>query len=289
MTGVAVGPLPGWEETGAAPARGPGAVCEWCGPDCDQCDGGRIPEVSRETGRKTRNDAETCCVVCRKRRHRFKQGLGVAPRGDRPATRPAHQVGLEPARFAYADPPYPQKAFLYKGHPDYAGEVDHADLVARLVDGYPDGWALSTSGAALPYVLSLCPPDVRVCIWRRQVRYVPSGRALSTYEAVVVWRGRLHATGRTQDLLDVLDPLGEESLPDPVLDYRGRYESFYGALIGMKPPEFATWMFRQLGAQRGDTLADLFPGSGAVARAWDIMYGEGSPVDVGDRRDASVR
>jgi len=36
----------------------------------------------------------------------------------------------------------------------------------------------------------------------------------------------------------------------------------------MKPPEFATWIFRLLGALPGDTLADLFPGSGMVGRAW---------------------
>ena len=28
-------------------------------------------------------------------------------------------------RIAYADPPYPGCAHLYRGHPDYAGEVDH--------------------------------------------------------------------------------------------------------------------------------------------------------------------
>jgi hypothetical protein len=49
-------------------------------------------------------------------------------------------------RFAYADPPYPgQSKRLYGSHLDYAGEVDHADLIGRLGSGYPDGWALSTS------------------------------------------------------------------------------------------------------------------------------------------------
>lgn len=65
-----------------------------------------------------------------------------------------------PLRLAYADPPYPGNAWLYRGHRDYAGEVDHGELLARLV-GY-DGWALSTSAAALPAVLALCPPGVRV-------------------------------------------------------------------------------------------------------------------------------
>jgi hypothetical protein len=38
----------------------------------------------------------------------------------------------------------------------------------------------------------------------------------------------------------------------------------------MKPPEFAVWMFAQLGARPGDTLDDLYPGSGAVGRAWAL-------------------
>jgi len=36
-------------------------------------------------------------------------------------------------KIGYADPPYiGQSAKHYKDHPDYAGEVDHADLVERL-------------------------------------------------------------------------------------------------------------------------------------------------------------
>jgi hypothetical protein len=35
-------------------------------------------------------------------------------------------------RLAYADPPYPGRAHLYADHPDYAGEVDHRELISRL-------------------------------------------------------------------------------------------------------------------------------------------------------------
>lgn len=58
----------------------------------------------------------------------------------------------------------------------------------------------------------------------------------------------------------------------------------------MKPPEFSVWMFRLLGARRGDELVDLFPGSGAVTRAWERYTAPpGSPGDVSHRglRDAS--
>lgn len=46
-------------------------------------------------------------------------------------------------KFAYADPPYPNQAHRYKDHKDFAGEVDHAELVARLERDY-DGWLLHT-------------------------------------------------------------------------------------------------------------------------------------------------
>ena len=61
-------------------------------------------------------------------------------------------------RFAYADPPYPGTARRYYGdQATFAGEVDHAALVASLVDAGYDGWALSTSAKALGDVIKLCP------------------------------------------------------------------------------------------------------------------------------------
>jgi hypothetical protein len=80
-------------------------------------------------------------------------------------------------RLAYADPPYPGKAYLYRDHPDYAGEVDHGELIARLA-AY-DGWALSTSAAALSAVLALCPPGVRVAAWHKGERVTRSRFPLS--------------------------------------------------------------------------------------------------------------
>lgn len=81
-----------------------------------------------------------------------------------------------PLCFAYADPPYPGKAARFYGdQPTYAGEVDHAALVASLIAGGYAGCALSTSEEALRAVLPMCPPDARVCPWvkprpRRELR-----------------------------------------------------------------------------------------------------------------------
>lgn len=163
-------------------------------------------------------------------------------------------------RFAYADPPYPGKADYYSGEPTYAGEVDHRGLVDRLVADFPDGWALSTSSEALRDVLPLCPPGVRVGSWHRNVRYGKGVHPLSGWEPLIVFRGRRYSTAVSNPVVNRLT-------------YEGRYDSFPGALIGMKPPEFAVWLFRQLNASRGDDVVDLFPGSGAVGRAWAIYSG----------------
>lgn len=149
-------------------------------------------------------------------------------------------------RFAYADPPYPGKAFYY---PERA-EVDHADLIRRLTIDYPDGWALSTSAEALPMVLRLCPEAVRVLAWVKRPR---GGVA---WEPVVMSGGRRwHASRGSARPLDALI-------------YKGRYNAFPGALVGMKPPQFSQWVFENLGARVGDALDDIFPGSGAVSLAW---------------------
>jgi hypothetical protein len=45
-------------------------------------------------------------------------------------------------------------------------------------------------------------------------------------------------------------------------------------VIGAKPAAVCRWIFTLLGAAPGDTLDDLFPGSGAVSRAWAAYTGQ---------------
>ena len=190
---------------------------------------------------RARRDAVCCSVRCRQARHRFLRAVGYA-----------EQVSGRPLRLAYADPPYPGKARLYRGHPDYRGEVDHAELLERLA-GY-DGWALSTSAEALPQVLALCPPGVRVAAWHRGERPTRSRWPLHAWEPVIYHGGRqLITTGqRRADSFVRVAPL--DTLP--------------GRVIGAKPAAVCRWIFTLLGAAPGDLLDDLFPGSGAVTRAW---------------------
>lgn len=159
-------------------------------------------------------------------------------------------------RFGYADPPYPGLARRCYDN----AEVDHAELVARLEVECPDGWALSTSSGGLRTVLPLCPPDVRVSAFVRGERRCASMRARDSWEALILRGGRPRRREPTEPSSNVLD-------------IRGRHRTHPGSLVGMKPPEFAAWLFDQLGALAGDQLIDYFPGSGAIGRAWALFQG----------------
>ena len=39
-------------------------------------------------------------------------------------------------------------------------------------------------------------------------------------------------------------------------------------LVGAKPEAFCAWLFAVLNLRPGDTLDDLYPGTGGVTRAW---------------------
>lgn len=244
--------------TGPVPSCSTRPVCPWCS--------GPLP-----AGR--RRDAIYCSKRCRQAAHRFQRGLVARARA------------ALPIRAAYADPPYPEKSWLYRGHPDYAGEVDHRALVARLVDGYPDGWALSTSAEALPAVLALCPEGVKVAAWFRGERSAASSWPLPAWEPVIYFGGRPQLRPAADRRVDALVYVSRPRLTDP------------GRVIGAKPAEFSWWLFELLGLLPGDQLDDLFPGSGGIARAWDLYASPGDGDDVSglqavdgsplDRADAS--
>lgn len=160
-------------------------------------------------------------------------------------------------RLAYADPPYPGLAHYYRGHPDYAGEVDHAALLSRLATY--DGWALSTSARALPAVLALAVAQdlpVRVAAWIRGARpHATPRHALNAWEPVVY----LPVASRGAGAVRRVDVLSHGVTVMSTLPSR---------VIGAKPARFCRWMFDLIGAGPRDTLDDLFPGSGMVGQAW---------------------
>lgn len=217
-----------------APHRHP---CAWCG--------GPIPGEHRV-------DSKFCSKSHRQAAHRFGRAVAVA--GD-----VAVGVGIGPARLAYADPPYPGLSRrYYQDHPDYAGEVDHRELVA-LLQGY-DGWALSTSAEALPMVLQLLARvnGWRVASWHRGER---AGRALGPRSA---WEPVIYKPARAEVSVD--------QPPDAFGWHARARRADPHRVIGAKPASVVSWIFALMGARRGDVLADLFPGSGGVLAAWEAWH-----------------
>jgi hypothetical protein len=149
-------------------------------------------------------------------------------------------------KFAYADPPYPGMAHRY---PEKT-EVDHAQLIARLVADYPDGWALSTGGVNLREILPLTPMQTRVCPWvKTWVSFKPSVRVAYAWEPVLLCGGR-PKQGRD-------DPTVVDWMACPIALRRG--------LFGAKPDQLFHWVLDLLGFRYGDTIDDLYPGTGRLS------------------------
>lgn len=199
-------------------------LCSWCPTE--------LPATARA-------DARFCSRKCRQTAWRLRR---------RRATAVAHASRL---RFGYADPPYPGTARKYYGNdPNYAGEVDHGELIASLEASGYDGWALSTSQKALRAVLALCPPEAHVCPWVKPHGASPRSHGLhNCWEPLIVVGGRQRPPGK-RDWLSALPARGGGTLP------------------GRKPVAFCAFLFDCLGMVAGDELDDLFPGSGIITRAW---------------------
>jgi hypothetical protein len=158
-------------------------------------------------------------------------------------------------RVAIADPPYPgQAAKHYATHPDYAGEVDHVALITRLMTEFLDGWALHTASTTLGDILPHCPNDVRIGAWVKPfASFKPNVNPAYAWEPVIFHGGR-QPRNRTEETV-------RDWCSVPITLQRG--------LTGAKPEGVCFWVFAFLGLQPGDELVDLFPGTGAVTRAWD--------------------
>ena len=159
-------------------------------------------------------------------------------------------------RIAYADPPYPGCAHLYEGHADYAGEVDHRELLARLESEF-DGWILHThvSGLRMLERERILPDDgIRICQWVKP--FAAFKRKVSVayaYEPVIIKAARKPIVAGRQVMRDWVS--------EPITMKRG--------LTGAKPEKVCHWAFEIVGACQDDELVDIFPGTGAVTRAWE--------------------
>jgi len=172
-------------------------------------------------------------------------------------------------RIGYADPPYPGCAHLYKDQPDYGGEVDHAALIRRLEDEC-DGWVLHT--AATPRAMALLAPLVEKIEGARWMSWVKGFAAFKrnvsvayAWEPVIVRAARKPAVSKRLVMRDWI----QESI------------TLKRGLTGAKPEAVCHWAFEMVGARPEDDLVDLFPGTGAVTRAWATWRGKFTlPGDV---------
>lgn len=200
-------------------------LCEWC---------------EKELPTETRKGQRYCNQKCRQSAFRVRR------------RREIFQRNTHPLRMAYADPPYPGFASMYRNEPDYEGEVDHELLIEHMTQCY-DGWALSTSGKKVgPFrkVLSYCPPEARIAAWCKPIGVSRNSLGMhNTWEALIVMPGRRIKPGFRDWLL-------------------AQPARFGGRLRGRKTIEFCIWMFRCLGLLPGDELEDLYPGTGIVSRAF---------------------
>lgn len=161
-------------------------------------------------------------------------------------------------RVAYADPPYPgQSAKHYADHPDYAGEVDHEELLHRLNTDY-DGWILHTSSVALS--------DVLISAFQADV----SGFR------VMAWVKPFAAFKRNVSVAYAWEPVLVKPCRKPVVSHRVVMRDWVSesitlrrGLTGAKPEAVCRWAFEMLGLEPDDELVDLFPGTGAVTAAWE--------------------
>lgn len=163
-------------------------------------------------------------------------------------------------RIAYADPPYVGCAHLYKDHPDYGGEVDMAALIRRLNVTY-DGWVLHAS--ATPESLAILAPII-VTTGARWMAWVKGFAAFKknvsvayAWEPVIVKPARKPVVSKRRVMRDWIQ--------ENITLKRG--------LTGAKPEAVCHWAFEMVGARPDDELIDLYPGSGAVARAWKTWQG----------------
>lgn len=175
-------------------------------------------------------------------------------------------VDSGPACFAFADPPYPGQAQRHYGeHPDFGGEVDHPELIARLLDEFPDGWALCSGARMIPEIVPLLPATIRVLSWCKPMTPMKPGVSVDFGWEPVYLHGGRRRPRRAPLIRDWLMCSPEQWI------FKGAAPA--GAVIGMKPRAFCEWIFGCLGARTSDELVDLFPGSGAVGRAWSDWQG----------------
>lgn len=176
-------------------------------------------------------------------------------------------------KIAYADPPYIGCAAThYRDHPDYAGEVDHDDLLEKL--SLFDGWALSLHTNSLRDIWPKCEKNVRCAAWVKPFAWIKPG-VRPTY----AWEPVLFKPARTDRQLR--SEIGRYPF---IRDWHSgnawgvTREERQNKTKGRKRVEFCEWIFQLLMAVPTDDFVDMFPGSGVVSESWERWRKRGHEV-----------
>lgn len=173
-------------------------------------------------------------------------------------------------KFAYADPPYIGQAKRHYSADPLCAEVDHAELIGRLVREFPDGWALSASAPSLGQILPLCPPGYRIAVWCKSFcAFKRNVRPAYAWEPVIFWGGRNPMNGHRAA---IPEKNGAQTTPK---DFIVEPITLRKGLVGAKPEKVCRWILDLLNAQSGDEIVDLYPGTGVMGR---VAAGMGAPA-----------
>lgn len=168
-------------------------------------------------------------------------------------------------KIGYADPPYFGCGKLYAAHHpdalDWDEPATHVRLVEQLQDEY-DGWVLHMS--ATPESIELYAPLIpnsgaRWCMWVKGFAAFKRNVSVAyAFEPVVIKPARKPVVSKRLVMRDWIN--------ESITLKRG--------LTGAKPEAVCHWAFELAAAHPDDTLDDLFPGTGAVSKAWRTWQGK---------------
>jgi hypothetical protein len=167
--------------------------------------------------------------------------------------------------IGYADPPYFGCGKLYAEHHadamDWDDYATHLALFDRLQDEF-DGWVLHLS--ATPESIALYAPLVarggaRWCSWVKGFAAFKRNVSVAyAWEPVIIKPCRKPVVSKRLVMRDWIQ--------ESVTLKRG--------LTGAKPEAVVHWALELAAARPDDELHDLFPGTGAVERAWRTWRGK---------------
>lgn len=164
---------------------------------------------------------------------------------------------------AFADPPYENESKQHYGwHKDFQGEVDYTVLTERLCKEYAN-WIMCMKVSTLPKIAMKLDADgvkYRIGVWcKTNSVFKKNVNPVYSWEPVIFVGGRRlpkdHGWVRDYCL-------------SPIAVRRDRF-------VGAKPQAFCNWIFAMMGMQCGDSMEDIFPGTGAVGNAWEFVNANG--------------